>query len=56
VLFRGELGRLIGRLQSKAEKRGGFAVGIRGIGIPGGLEGFPGLLVSSELGEERQSL
>jgi len=34
VLFRGELGRLIGRLQSKAEKRGGFAVGIRELVSP----------------------
>jgi len=41
VSFREELGRLIGGLHFKAEKEG-FRGGGQGIGIPGGLEGFPG--------------
>jgi len=52
LICSGELGRLIGRLQSKV-KMGGFRGRGKGLVSPVVLRGFLGLLVDSELGKER---
>jgi len=52
LICSGELGRLIGRLQSKV-KMGVFADRVKELVSPVVLRGFLGLLVDSELGKER---